>query len=74
LFNHSFTLDMSKALAARIEKGDAINDVIIDAYSFAFQRPPSETELKAAEQLIAKFGREAFCRALLNANELLYLE
>jgi len=74
LLNHSFTLDMSKALAARIKKGDGDTDSITDAYAIAFQRPPTDRELAAAEQLIAKFGRDAFCRALLNANELLYLE
>ncbi|MDZ4852695.1 MAG: DUF1553 domain-containing protein [Pirellulaceae bacterium] len=70
LLNHSFTLDMAKALAARIEKGDAI----VNAYTFAFQRPPTDKERVAAEQLISQYGRESFCRALLNANELLYVE
>jgi mono/diheme cytochrome c family protein len=70
LLNHSFTLDMAKALATRIAQGDAI----ARAYAFAFQRPPTSKERSAAEQLIAHHGREAFCRALLNANELLYLE
>ena len=70
LLNHSFTLDMALALAALIGKDDAI----AAAYAFAFQRPPSAKERAASEQLIASFGREAFCRALLNSNELLYLE
>jgi len=70
LLNHGFTLDMARAFAARIEQGDAI----AQAYAFTFQRPPSASERSAAEQLILRFGREAFCRALLNANELIYVE
>ena len=70
LLNHSFTLDMAKALAARLQKGDAVTQ----AYRFTFQREPSAKERAAATQLIATHGAEAFCRALLNANELIYLE
>jgi len=70
LLNHSFTLDMAKALATRIGPGDAT----AQAFAFAFQRPPTDMERAAAEQLITTHGAEAFCRALLNSNELLYLE
>jgi mono/diheme cytochrome c family protein len=70
LLNHSFTLDMAKALAARLQEGDAVTQ----AYRFTFQREPNAKEHAAAAQLIATHGTESFCRALLNANELLYLE
>ena len=70
MLNHSFTLDMAKALSARIQSGDAVTQ----AYRMAFQREPSAKEREAAMQLISAHGAEAFCRALLNANELLYLE
>jgi mono/diheme cytochrome c family protein len=70
LLNHSFTLDMAKALSVRIQSGDAVTQ----AYRLTFQRQPTAKEHEAASQLIAKHGAEAFCRALLNANELLYLE
>ena len=70
LLNHSFTLDMAKALAARLQKGDAVTQ----AYRFTFQRKPNAKEHEAATQLISTHGAESFCRALLNANELLYLE
>jgi len=39
-----------------------------------FQRVPGETEREAAEKLIQAHGLRAFCRALLNSNELLFLE
>jgi mono/diheme cytochrome c family protein len=70
LLNHSFTLDMAAALAARIQTGDAVSQ----AYRFTFQREPTANERDAATKLIAPHGAQAFCRALLNANELLYLE
>ena len=70
LLNHSFTLDMAKALAARLQKGDAVTQ----AYRFTFQREPNAKEHAAAARLIATHGTGPFCRALLNANELLYLE
>ncbi|MBM3875352.1 MAG: DUF1553 domain-containing protein [Verrucomicrobia bacterium] len=70
LLNHSFTLDMAKALAACLQAGDAATQ----AYRTAFQRQPTAKEHEAATKLISAHGVEAFCRALLNANELLYLE
>jgi Protein of unknown function (DUF1553)/Protein of unknown function (DUF1549)/Planctomycete cytochrome C/F5/8 type C domain len=70
LLNHSFTLDMAKSLAARLDA----QDPVADAYRLAFQRRPTGTERDTATKLMALHGREALCRALLNANELLYLE
>jgi mono/diheme cytochrome c family protein len=70
LLNHSFTLDMAKALAARLDA----KDPIASAYRLAFQRPPTAKERAAATLLIQSHGLESFCRALLNANELIYLD
>jgi hypothetical protein len=61
---------MAKSLAARIQSTDPVTK----AYALTFQRPPTDKEHQAATQLITTHGPEAFCRALLNANELLYLE
>jgi hypothetical protein len=68
--NHSFTLDMAKSLSVRIQSSDPVTQ----AYQIAFQRNPNAKERQAATQLITTHGSEAFCRALLNTNELLYLE
>ena len=70
LFNHRFTLDMADALAKRIDGPEAVET----AYRLLFQRQPTAKESGAAQGLIAKHGLPSFCRALLNANELLYLE
>jgi hypothetical protein len=70
LFNHSFTLDMAKALVEAVKDGDGVSE----AYRRAFQREPAASEYAAASRLVVAHGMEALCRALLNANEMLYLE
>lgn len=70
LLNHSFTLDMAKALAKRIDGPKAVET----AYTLVFQRQPTATESSAAHALITKHGLDVLCRALLNSNELLFLE
>jgi len=82
LLNHRLTLDMAEALAARCTTGPQSGSpasvspdaIIRNAYRLAFQRPPTAKEHVAAANLIATHGAGSFCRALLNANELLYLE
>ena len=76
LLNHQFTLAMADALAERVAR-DVQNDSTAQvrrAFALAFQRKPSRDEEAAAMQLIAKHGWRAFGRALLNANELLYMQ
>jgi phosphoenolpyruvate synthase/pyruvate phosphate dikinase len=70
LFNHSFTLEMARALAEVVKHGDGVSE----AYRRVFQREPAAAEQAAASKLVVAHGLEALCRALLNANELLYLE
>lgn len=70
MLNHSFILTMAEALAERI-KGDAS---VKEAYHILFQRDPSVEEKSAAESFIAGHGLPAFCRAMLNSNELFFLE
>jgi hypothetical protein len=43
------------------------------AFALAFGRAPDEAERKTALALIAAHGLNAFCRAMLNANELIYV-
>lgn len=76
LLNHRFTTDMAQALAARLASGGGApgGQQIDAAYTIAFQRLPTMQERAAAGQLIAAHGLAAFCRALLNMNELIYLD
>ncbi len=75
LLNHQFTLDMAEALANRVKQEAPNNETaqVRRAFALAFQRQPSREEETAALQLIARHGWRAFCRAMLNANELLYV-
>jgi mono/diheme cytochrome c family protein len=70
MLNHRFTMDMAKAMNDRLEPANFIRD----AFQLAFQRLPSSLELAASEQLVSEVGHESLCRALLNSNELIYVE
>jgi hypothetical protein len=76
LMNHSFTIDMANAFAARVAEeagSDGIANQVDRAFALAFGREPDPTERSAALALIAKHGLRAFCRAILNASELIYV-
>ncbi len=77
LLNHSFTLDLADAFAKRIEERTTSSDLkaqVEAAFELAFARPPTAAELTSGERLVQEHGLPALCRALLNSNELLYLE
>jgi hypothetical protein len=75
LMNHSFSVDMARALAERLPRdaGDAAEDQIRRAFALAYGRQPADGEVDAAGRLIQDHGLAAFCRALLNSNELIYV-
>lgn len=70
LLNHSFTQDLATALAARLEKAEPVQH----AYRLVYQREPLVKEMEVANAFIQAQGVQAFCRALLNSNELIFLE
>jgi hypothetical protein len=75
LFNSRFTLDASRALAARIE-AEAGNDVraqVRRGYQLTLARDPLPDEVADAALVVAAHGLSAFCRALFNSNEFLFL-
>lgn len=75
LLNHSFTLDISEAWTKRLNHEAAdVSGRVQRAFQLAFGRSPTDRELDAALRLVEKRGLPAFCRALLNANEFVYLE
>jgi hypothetical protein len=67
LFNSSFLLEQAEKLAAKAR-------TVSSAYQLAYQRQPSNDELTSAEAFVKQEGLPAFCRALLNSNEFLFLE
>jgi len=76
LLNHSFTLDMAGFLSERLEQdaGEALVAQVRRAFQLAFVRDPAAEEITAAAELIESHGRRAFCRALLNSSELIYID
>lgn len=75
MLNHSFTLDMAKALAERLKRdvGDEVESQVQRAYKLCFSRDPNAEESAACRHLIQTHGLEAFCRAIFNTSELIFL-
>ena len=76
LLNSTFILQQAGYFAGRVEK-DAGADIAVQAkrvFALAFQRPPTEKELAAATKLVKDHGLAALCRAVLNANEFVFVD
>jgi hypothetical protein len=76
LMNHRFTLEMARFLAGRLESEAGADDPegqVRRAFLLAYARPPDAQEVEMANRLIRRHGLRAFCRALLNSNELISL-
>jgi hypothetical protein len=76
MMNHSFTIQMAESFAERLSKEVGTNKVseqIVRAFELAFGRAPGEEEQSAAKALVEKNGLRAFCRALMNSSELIYV-
>jgi len=75
LLNSPFVLQQAGFFAQRIER-EAGNDVeaqVDRAFKLALNREPNSAEKVAATDLIRTRGLPMLCRALLNANEFLYV-
>jgi hypothetical protein len=75
LLNSGFMTQQSEffALRLRMEVGEDAAAVAQRAFAIAFQRLPERKELLAATALIRDHGAVAFCRAIFNANEFVYI-
>lgn len=76
LMNHSFTMDMAESLAARLSREAAEDNLTAQielAFHLAFGRGPDQAEEAAAVALAETHGLRAFCRAILNSGELIYV-
>lgn len=76
LMNHSFTIDMAEALAAKIQASSRSNSegAVKRAYELAYQREPDREELARGIQVVDEIGLRGFCRAILNSSELIFLD
>ena len=73
LMNHSFTIDMADAIVKRVQQDD-LAAAIRQTFDLLFSRPCDDEELVSAAQFIEKHGLNAFCRAMLNTNEFVYID
>jgi len=75
LLNSPFVLQQAGLLAKRLrhESGADSRAQVVRACQLALGRKPTREELADASGLVAEHTLEAFCRALFNANEFLFL-
>ena len=75
LLNNSFVLDQARRLAERslAEAGQDSAARITRMWQLAFGRKPDEKELEEARQFAAEQSWELLARAVLNANEFVYV-
>ncbi len=72
MMNHSFALDMAAALAERLTHEAADTPARVRrAFALCYAREASADEIASSVKLIEGFGLRAFCRAMLNTNELI---
>ena len=68
LFNSHFVNQQAAKFAERVGAGG-----VESAFRLAYGRAPSAAELADSEEFIARHGLAAFCRAILNTNEFLFV-
>lgn len=75
LFNSSFVLQQADILAQRLraEAGESPETQVDRAFALFYSRPPDEWERRASATFIRDHGLAAFCRALYNTSEFLFV-
>jgi hypothetical protein len=75
LFNSPFLLDEAAHLADRLGREAGLDPKarIRLAWRLAYGREPDRTELRDAREFVRDHGLPAFCRAVLNSNEFLFI-
>jgi mono/diheme cytochrome c family protein len=75
LFNSPFVIQQAEHLTRRLEaKGIGNPAAQIDrAFQLFFSRPPDSFELETSKEMIQSEGLRAFCRALYNTSEFLFV-
>ena len=75
LLNGRFSVQQAEFMARRIaaEAGPHASTQVDRAFLLAFGRPPEAQEREAGVELIEQEGLTALCRAMLNANEFIFV-
>ena len=75
LLNHSFSLRMADRFADHLTAASrSLDDQITDAFLLLYSRRPDEKESTLSVDFINRRGLPAFCRALWNSSEFLFVD
>ena len=75
LLNHSFSLRMADRFADRLTATSrSLDDQITIAFSLLYSRRPDEKEVTLSVDFITRRGLPAFCRAMWNSSEFLFVD
>lgn len=76
LQNHSFAMDLAHGFVKRLkhEVGENEGLQIKRAYQLLLSRDPNPKEMSLSQKLVETHGLLVFCRALLNSNEVIYVD
>jgi hypothetical protein len=76
LFNSPFMLQQAELFAERLKRecGDDASKQIARAFWLCFSREPDANELIGSSEFLTDQGLPAFCRAMLNSNEFVFLQ
>lgn len=76
LMNSPFVMQQAGLFAERLER-EAADDARAQVdlgFQLAFGRPPDQAERQESLEFVSQYGLVAFCRALFNANEFVYIQ
>lgn len=73
LLNSRFTMQQAEKMAERIEGAGEGKRAIFEAYRLLYGRAPNDDEVADAMGFVKEHGMVAFCRAMLNTNEFLFV-
>ena len=75
LLNSNFVIQQAELFAKRLEKegGKSVAKQVDRAYELAFGRPSSAVERSDASAFIKSYGLQQFARAMINANEFVFI-
>ncbi len=75
LLNHSFSLRMADRFADRLKHASvSLDEQITTAFLLLYSRRPDEKEVALSAVFIKRQGMPAFCRALWNSSEFLFVD
>ncbi|MGK0186403.1 MAG: hypothetical protein ACI9R3_002186 [Verrucomicrobiales bacterium] len=73
LYNSPFILQQATILAQRLSSEPSDAARVTRAFKLAFSREPDDFEQQVSQEMIKAEGLEAFCRAMFNTSEFLFV-